>query len=294
MTASGPHIDPALGLDLKPERTLPTQERSVTVLIPAHNEEGTVSNVVQEARRSLSALSVPGRIIVAASACTDDTSDMAASAGAEVIETPLGKGAALRVGLADTTSDIVCIVDADVQYFGSPPLVELLVQPILNGIADAVISDLYWRPLYPQLWLYGFFAPLAGRIFPELLPRVGSTPWSGQRAALRHLWPTDLPDGFTVDLELLLHWNQHATNLRPVIADDWVNPQRPKPDLMEREFHLLIAHAIKAGRMTLDDQPRYDTWFAGIRRRMADYKHGEDAPHEFEQFILRAALSDLA
>jgi hypothetical protein len=66
----------------------------------------------------------------------------------------------------------------------------------------SAISDLYWRPLYPQMWLHAFFAPLAGMLFPEVLPKCGSTPWSGQRAALRELWPSELPDDFTVDLEL--------------------------------------------------------------------------------------------
>jgi hypothetical protein len=121
----------------------------------------------------------------------------------------------------------VCLIDGDLRYFGDRPLVTILVEPILHGIAGACITDLYWRPIYPQMWLYGFFAPVAGCLFPELLPKAGSTPWSGQRVATRELWPESLPDGFTVDLEILLHWNRHALRLRPVLADDWVNPRRP-------------------------------------------------------------------
>lgn len=37
-----PAINPALGLDLVPERTLSRADATVTVLIPAHNEQDTV------------------------------------------------------------------------------------------------------------------------------------------------------------------------------------------------------------------------------------------------------------
>jgi hypothetical protein len=33
--------------------------------------------------------------------------------------------------------------------------------PNVNGIADACVTDLYWRPLYPQMWLHAFLAALA-------------------------------------------------------------------------------------------------------------------------------------
>jgi glycosyltransferase involved in cell wall biosynthesis len=289
-----PTIDPALGLDLEATRTLGGNlDATVTVLIPAHNESATIRDVVNDARRSLALLDVDGETIVSASACTDDTAEIAAEAGAVVIEAAAGKGAALREGLARATGDIVCIVDGDVQYLGDPPLVALLTQPIRQGLADACISDLYWRPIYPQLWLYGFFAPVAGRLFPELLPKCGSTPWSGQRAALRHLWPTELPDGFTVDLALLLHWNEHALRLRPVLADDWVNPQRPKPELMREELELLLNEATSTGRLNASAADRVRGWYSTVHRLMAEYEPDVHDPAKFERQILRESLHEL-
>lgn len=287
-------INPALGMKLVPERTLQSAAgQTVSVVIPAHNETATVAEVIADARRSLDLLGVDGEVIVAASACTDDTAQVAAAAGADVVQAPIGKGAALTAGIAQSRGDIVCIVDADVQYFGETPLVALLAAPILHGIADVTISDLYWRPLYPQLWLAGFWAPLAGRLFPDLLPLVGSTPWSGQRAARRALWPDDLPAGFTVDLALLLHWREHALRMRPVLADDWVNPQRPKADLMRQEFDLLVGAAVRAGRATADDIPNLIAWFTTTRDRMADLDPDVDDPQEFERQLLDDGVARL-
>jgi len=288
-----PPIDPALGLDLVATRTLQGTPASVTVVIPAHNEQDTITEVVAEARRGLSLLGVPGKVIVCASDCTDDTAKLAADAGALVVPAPRGKGAAVSMGVAAADGEIICLIDGDMRYFGTRPLVTILAEPILHGTADATISDLYWRPLYPQLWLYGFFAPLAGALFPELLAKAGSTPWSGQRAAIRKLWPDALPAGFTVDLELLFHWNQHATRLRPVLADDWVNPQRPKPGLMEQEFKLIIRHALKQGRIRPGSQQALHRWFDSIHHMMATYRPDEDDPAEFEHQLLAHSLAEL-
>ncbi|MEV4253462.1 glycosyltransferase [Spirillospora sp. NPDC049652] len=288
-----PTIDPALGLDLKPERTLARSDASVSIVIPAHNEEATIVEVVSDAQRALKVLDVAGDVTVSASGCTDSTAALAARAGARVVEAPVGKGAAMVAGLEATAGDIVCLIDGDLQYFGDTPLAALLIDPLLNGIADACIADLYWRPVYPQLWLQAFFAPVAGYLFPEMLPRIGSSPWSGQRAALRHLWPTTMPENFTADLAILLHWNEHAKTLRPVLSDDWVNPQRPKPDLMHQELELLISEAQRRGRIGEDEvQPLLD-WYEDAHALMARYRSEEHDPQEFEREILaesRAAL----
>ncbi|WP_034484122.1 glycosyltransferase [Actinomadura oligospora] len=288
-----PTIDPALGLDLKPERTLARSDASVSIVIPAHNEEATIVEVVSDAQRALKVLNVSGDVTVSASGCTDATAELAARAGARVVEAPVGKGAAMTAGLEATTGDIVCLIDGDIQYFGDPPLAATLIDPLLNGIADACISDLYWRPLYPQLWLQAFFAPVAGYLFPEMLPRIGSSPWSGQRAALRHLWPTTMPEDFTADLAILLHWNEHAKTLRPVLSDDWVNPQRPKPDLMHQELELLISEAQRRGRIAeAEVRPLLD-WYEDAHALMARYRSEEHDPQEFEREILAESRTAL-
>ncbi|MCS7479027.1 glycosyltransferase [Umezawaea endophytica] len=286
-------VDPVLGIDLVAERTLDRRNATVSVVVPAHDERATVASVVADARKGLADLGVEGEVVVSASGCHDDTAEVAAAAGARVVEAPVGKGNAITAGVAASTGDVVCLVDGDLSYFGDRPLVALLVEPILSGVADATVSDLHWRPIYPQLWLNGFFLPLAGLLYPDLVVRVGSTPWSGQRAAVRELWPAELPADFTADLALLLHWNAHAQCLRPVLADDWTNPQRPKPDLVATEFRFLVSHAVADGRITEDLVPVLDEWFEGAHDRMADYRHGHHEPRRFERWLLLDSLREL-
>jgi hypothetical protein len=76
-------------------------------------------------------------------------------------------------------------------------------------------------------------------------------------------------------------------------VDDWVNPQRPKPELLRREFDLLIAHAVAHGRLRAEATGPLAAWFDQARRRMATYRPDHDEVAEFEQMLLRDALSSL-
>jgi glycosyltransferase involved in cell wall biosynthesis len=282
-----PKIDPALGLNLVPVRELQARRQPVTICIPAHNEAKTITEVVTEGRRALDLLGAEGEVIVVASACADDTAALADQAGARVIECGLGKGVALKAGLAAAKDGVIAMVDGDFRYHGPEPIAATLLRPILAGTADATIADLYWRPLYPQLNYYGFFAPLAGRLYPEMLAKVGTTPWSGQRAASSELWQIDLPDDFTVETVINLAWNDAPARVRPVLADDWTNPQRPKPDLLRAELDVLLAHAVNAGRLRAEQVGPVRSWFGQIHQRMAAYRPGSDDPIRFEGDLLR-------
>lgn len=289
-----PEIDAAMGeLNIESRRTIEAQNLTVSILIPAHNEEETIAQVVSDAYMGLEHLKCQGDVTVSASGCTDSTASRAKNAGATVVQADVGKGAAINAGIASVQGDVICLIDGDFQYFGDTPLSAELLRPILNGVADATISDLYWRPLYPNMWQWAFFAPAAGRLFPEMLPKVGATPWSGQRAALRQLWPGDLLTDYRVDLELLLHWNKHAKRLRPVIADDWTNPQRPKPELLLRDAELLFSHAVQDSRALSTQRKGFLKWVSDVYDSMAEYQNGVHDPREFEQHLLRKSIEGL-
>ena len=86
------------------------------ILVPAHNEALGISNTVAALRSA-----APNyRIVVVADNCTDNTAELAKSAGAEAIVRNdlafLGKGFALAFGrdyLADSPPDGVLVIDAD-------------------------------------------------------------------------------------------------------------------------------------------------------------------------------------
>lgn len=90
---------------------------SVVVLIPAHNES---SGIIATLNSIKSQLKSTDRLVVVADNCNDDTAEVAAANGAEVIErhdtNKRGKGFALDFGiryLSKNSSDVVVIIDAD-------------------------------------------------------------------------------------------------------------------------------------------------------------------------------------
>lgn len=265
----------------------------VSVIVPARNEADTVASVVSDAFRSLEMLGVRGEVVVSASDCSDDTAALARAAGAIAVEAPIGKGAAIRSALAEASGNLICLVDGDVKYLDEPPLVALLVEPILHGLVDACVSDLYWRPTFPDTWMRGFFEPLAGRYVPELLPISGSTPWSGQRASIRRLIPDHLPDGYAVDLHLLLHWSSHSSRLRPIVAGDWTQPIRPKPQLLREDVQIFVDHALAVGRMSSGEVRAVERWLSWLEDRIRTYQPLTDDCRVFEKRLREASRERL-
>ncbi len=93
---------------------------TVTVLIPAHNEEASLPHTLSSLREQTF---LPSRIVVVADNCTDGTVDVARRHGAEVFETVDNqhkKGGALNQVLRDLLpslgdNDTVLVMDADSQ-----------------------------------------------------------------------------------------------------------------------------------------------------------------------------------
>jgi len=113
----------------------------VDVIIPAYNEALSIGKVINDIPRA----SVR-QIIVCNNNSTDETSTIAASAGAIVTQQPLrGYGNACLSGLAylqdhqeNRPPDIVVFLDGD--YSDHPDEMSTLIQPILDG-KDMVIGS---------------------------------------------------------------------------------------------------------------------------------------------------------
>jgi 1,2-diacylglycerol 3-beta-glucosyltransferase len=121
-------------------------ETDVVVLIPAHDEEGTIAHCVE----ALEQQTYPRdrfRVVVVADNCTDETAAVASGAGAEVLvraePDARGKGHALRWGMEqllarDAPPDAVVVVDAD--STADPDLLQGLVSRFEAG-AQAVQGE---------------------------------------------------------------------------------------------------------------------------------------------------------
>jgi len=111
----------------------------LAIVIPAYNEEPTVTEVVSEIPSEAAGLAT--ETIVVVDGARDRTAAEAAAGGALVCDVRVnrGQGAALRLGywLARARgSKVICTIDADGQY--EPEEIGRVVQPILDGRADFV------------------------------------------------------------------------------------------------------------------------------------------------------------
>jgi glycosyltransferase involved in cell wall biosynthesis len=92
--------------------------KTLSVIIPAYNEEPAISSVVAGLAALLEEREISHEIIVVDDGSEDATAQEATSAGARVIQhlSNRGYGAALKTGIAAATYEVVAIIDADGTY----------------------------------------------------------------------------------------------------------------------------------------------------------------------------------
>ncbi|MEU5211939.1 glucosyl-3-phosphoglycerate synthase [Streptomyces sp. NPDC020742] len=198
--------------------------RTVSVVLPALDEEATVGAIVAAIRADLMTDDVPlvDELVVLDSGSTDRTAEVAAAAGARVVhrDTVLpqlpalpGKGEVLWRSLLVTGGDIVCFVDADLREF-STTFVSGIVGPLLTDPEVQFVKAMYDRPL--ENGEAGPAGPAQGGRVTELVARpllnlhwpqlAGFVqPLGGEYAARRSLLERlPFPVGYGVELGLLV------------------------------------------------------------------------------------------
>src|SRR6516225_6206910 len=192
--------------------------RTVSVVLPALNEEETVASVVASITPMLGGL--VDELVVLDSGSTDDTAIRALTAGARVVsreqavpELPAqpGKGEALWRSLAATSGDIIAFIDSDL-IDPDPMFVPRLVGPLLTVDGVHLVKGFYRRPLMvsgredangggrvTQL----VARPLLAALRPELSGVL--QPLGGEYAGTRELL-TSVPfaPGYGVEIGLLI------------------------------------------------------------------------------------------
>jgi glucosyl-3-phosphoglycerate synthase len=196
-------------------------DTTVSVVLPARDEQETVGEIVATIRRDLVAgVPLVDEVLVVDSRSVDDTAEVAAAAGARVVAQdavlpdmpPMsGKGEALWKSLHAASGDIIVFVDADLRNFSSafvtgllgPLLTDPAVcyvkacydRPYISGGLTVAggggrVTELVARPLINMHWplLAGFVQPLSGE-------------YAGRRAMLERL---PFVTGYGVELGLLV------------------------------------------------------------------------------------------
>src|SRR5262249_35942512 len=120
--------------------TKPTSDPvTLSIVVPAFNEEGAVAATVEQIRAALSELPMRSEIVVVDDGSTDGTRNAAELSGAVVLSSAEngGYGSALKRGIAASRSDYVAIIDAD----GTYPAESLVPMIELALTADMVVGN---------------------------------------------------------------------------------------------------------------------------------------------------------
>ncbi len=190
---------------------------TISVCLPARNEESTVGHIVATVRRELvDRAGLVDEVIVLDDGSTDTTADAARWEGAVVHAVGdvlpatgpgWGKGNALWKSLYASEGDLVCWVDADVRNFKASFVTRLLA-PLIDDPAIGFVKGYYRRPLEAQPTGGGrvtelLARPLLSALFPHLAHFV--QPLAGEYAGRRELLErVPFVEGWGVELALLI------------------------------------------------------------------------------------------
>ncbi len=257
-----PDFDPEALLGHKQDAGL-----TVSVCLPARDEEATVGHIVATVRRTLmEAVPLVDEVVVVDDGSLDATAEVAAWEGARVLavdeilpETGAGqgKGNAMWKSLYAATGDVVCWVDADIRNFAAH-FVTGLVGPLLTDPAIAFVKGYYRRPLHGEPTGGGRVTELVARpllsvLFPELSGFV--QPLGGEYAARRTvLESVPFVEGWGVEIGLLVDVIGRVGLGATAQVDLGVREHRNRPldELGPQATAILLTALRRAGLTDLD------------------------------------------
>jgi glucosyl-3-phosphoglycerate synthase len=242
---------------------------AVSVVLPARETAGTIGPIVES-------LQGAGQVLVVDAGSMDGTAEVAARAGAEVVQeaglmpqfgTVLGKGDAMWRSLVAVRHDIVVFVDADTTGFDSH-YVTGLAGPLLTEESIQFVKGAYVRPFVAgETVVEGgggrvtelMARPLLRAFYPALAQFV--QPLAGELAGRRELferitWAT----GYAAEIAMLIDVWKDAGSAAMAQADigERRQPHQPLTSLTEMASTILTAVCVRLareGRMEADAVP---------------------------------------
>lgn len=272
---------------------------TISIGLPALNEEETVELVITTLKRSLmDELPLVDEIVLIDSNSTDRTVEIAQSCGIPVYKHPdilpevgsyRGKGEALWKSLHVLKGDIIAWIDTDITNI-HPRFIYGLLGPLLRRPNVQYVKGFYQRPIKvgDQLQAYGggrvtelVARPLLNLFYPELSGIIQplSGEYAGRRAALEAV---PFFSGYGVETGLLidLHERYGLEGIAQTDLEERVHHNQPLVNLSKMSFAI---HQVFIGRL----EKRYGLYLLDkANRSMKIVEHG---PERFALDIVEIA-----
>jgi glycosyltransferase involved in cell wall biosynthesis len=172
------------------EATKWAERPSITVIVPAYNEENGIRPQVNAIEQVLQMADIVHEIIVVDDGSADRTAEEALMTSARVLQHQenRGYGAAIKTGIVAAAHDIIVIIDAD----GTYPAEQILVIVEKLAVADMVVGarigsnvQIPWARR-PAKWMLGW---LATRIADQAIPDLNSGLRAFRRSCIKQYFP---------------------------------------------------------------------------------------------------------
>jgi len=183
----------------------------VAVVIPCYNEAASIAKVIGKLpKEELASQGVRLDVFVINNNSSDDTSAVAAQAGAIVINEPAkGKGNALRTGFRSLPSDVdyVVMLDGDDTYHSEEIL--RLLEPLRNNFCDVVVGSRLGGSIQAaamsRLNYIGnkIFTTAVRLLYKANVSDVLTGYFAWKKPALDSLAPHITSNGFAVEMEMI-------------------------------------------------------------------------------------------
>ncbi|MBV5330747.1 MAG: glycosyltransferase [Chlorobium sp.] len=183
----------------------------VAVILPAYNEEKTISATIEDFQQHLSEADIwviNNRSSDATEFIARDTLSRLGCKGGVINEPRAGKGNAVRRAFRDIDADIYVLADADMTYPAAQA--RALMHLVLAGEADMVVGDRHSAGQYAdenKRALHGFGNRLVRNLVNKLFRANLTDIMSGYRVFNRRFvksYPI-LVEGFEIETDMTLH-----------------------------------------------------------------------------------------